>query len=207
MGSKLKDKNVRHDKFYKMAKKENYASRAVYKLKEINKKYKFLKKGATVLDLGAAPGSWTQYSQEEVGVNGKVVAIDLLPLQIQPASQTVFIQSDIYETTSEQFIELAEGKFDVILSDMAPNTTGNRFTDAVRSADLVMKILDFVPDLLNDKGFLVAKIFRGHDFDATLKETKHLFKKTKVIKPESSRSESKELYIVAWEKRPKRLDF
>jgi 23S rRNA (uridine2552-2'-O)-methyltransferase len=201
LGSKLGDRNIRHDKFYHKAKDHKYASRAYFKLEEIDKKFKFIKHNQKVLDLGAAPGSWIQYTQGKVGKKGSVVAIDLLPLSIKAAACVSFIQADIFDTSPEDFTNLSGGLFDVVLSDMAPNTTGVAFADASRSAALIMKIMEILPLIIKSDGKFVAKIFQGEDFDKTHKAIKSQFKRVKVFKPESSRPESKEIYFVAWQRR------
>ena len=199
MGSKLGDKNNRHDQFYKQAQKENYASRAVYKLQEMDQKFKLLRKGMAVLDLGAAPGSWSQYAAKAIGSKGVLIAVDLSPIKLGFPSWVRTIEEDMFKLDFDALLEQTGRPFNLIMSDMASNTTGIRFTDAVRSAALVNAIMDILPMALAPNGKFVAKIFRGQDFDATLHRLRHLFKRVKTFKPKSSRTESKEQYFVAWE--------
>jgi len=201
MPHKMGDRTYRHDVYYQNAKKNNFASRAVYKIDEIDRRFHLFRKGDHVLDLGAAPGSWMQYSLAAVGPAGRVVGIDLLPLQIQLPGHGVFIQGDIRETPTEAFLGPDARPFDVVISDMAPNTTGVKFTDASRSAALVVFALEMTDRVLKPGGRFVAKIFQGVDFDDALLLLKSRFVRFKVVKPESSRQESKEVYLVAWERR------
>ncbi|MBN2723865.1 MAG: RlmE family RNA methyltransferase [Deltaproteobacteria bacterium] len=201
MGSKLGNKGNRHDVYFRKAKEQNFVSRAVYKLKETDEKYKILKKGMTVIDMGAAPGSWSQYAASKIGSSGKLISVDLNELAVSlPAWCRVF-KSDFNDLDYEKIMEDNGGPFDVILSDMAPSTTGIKFTDCVRSAELVNFVLDKVPGILKVGGALYCKIFQGEDFDDTVKNVRALFKRVKMIKPDSSRSESKELFIYAWERK------
>jgi 23S rRNA (uridine2552-2'-O)-methyltransferase len=201
MGSKLGDRNSRHDKYYKMALKDKFASRAAYKLEEMDLKFQLVKQGLFVLDLGAAPGSWTQYAAKKIGSKGRVFSIDLNPIEIGLPTWCETQVGDIFDFDFSKEIERNGRKFDLVMSDMASNTTGIRFTDATRSAALVNKIIDILPEILSPKGKFTAKIFRGEDFDETLKRLKVIFKRVKTFKPKSSRSESKELYFVAWDRK------
>ncbi len=201
MGSKLGDRKRRHDKYFRQAKRLQFASRAVFKLEEMDAKFQLLKRGMFVLDLGAAPGAWTQYAAAKVGKRGGVVGIDLLEITTGFPAHVTLLQGDMTRTDFLPFVQERGRPFDLIMSDMAPNTTGIRFTDAVRSATLVNAALDLVPSLLSPQGKFVAKIFRGAEFDETLQRTRTLFRRVKVFKPKSSRQESKEQYIVGWERR------
>jgi len=205
MPSKMGDRTYRHDVFYKNAKKHNYASRAIYKLDEIDARFKLIVRGDRVLDLGAAPGSWMQYSLNAVGPSGSVTGIDLLPLKITLPGNGRFIQGDIREVSEAELFGPEGGVFDVVVSDMAPNTTGVQFTDATRSAALVLLAIEMTDRLLKPGGKFVAKIFQGVDFDESLRLLKSRFVRFKVVKPESSRQESKEVYLVAWEHRAEPL--
>lgn len=201
MTSKMGDRAFRHDVFYKKAKEQRFVSRAIYKIEEIDKRFTILKKGDRVLDLGAAPGSWMQYTLRVVGPEGRVVGIDLLELRIQLPIYGRFIQGDIRHVAVEELLGPEGVLFDVVVSDMAPNTIGVKFTDATRSAELVQLGILLTDRVLKPGGKFVAKIFQGEDFDETLKLLKTRFVRFKVVKPESSRPESKELYLVAWERR------
>jgi 23S rRNA (uridine2552-2'-O)-methyltransferase len=205
MPHKMGDRSYRHDVYYQNAKKNNFASRAVYKLDEIDKRFHLIHKGDHVLDLGAAPGSWMQYSLSAVGPTGRVVGIDLLPLTIQLPGYGVFLQGDIRETPTDRLLAPGGRLFDVVVSDMAPNTIGVKFTDATRSAALVVCALEMTDRVLKPGGGFVAKIFQGVDFDEVLRMLKARFVRFKVVKPESSRMASKEMYLVAWEHRQEPL--
>lgn len=201
MTSKMGDRAFRHDTFYKKAKEQRFVSRAIYKLEEIDKRFKIFEKGNRVLDLGAAPGSWMQYALRTVGSGGRVVGIDLLELRIQLPPHGRFIQADIRETPAEELMGPEAVPFDVVISDMAPNTIGVKFTDSARSAELVQLGIHLTDRVLKPGGKFIAKIFQGEDFDETLKLLKTRFVRFKVVKPESSRPESKEVYLVAWDRR------
>ncbi|MDA3863264.1 MAG: RlmE family RNA methyltransferase [Deltaproteobacteria bacterium] len=196
MNSKFNDRKYRHDKYYQKAKKENYLSRAVYKLMEIDKKHKLLNKDVFVLDLGCAPGSWSQYILKKLSSPGKLVAIDLKKINFPESSNFEFYQQDFYEFDFQKLLQEEGRKFDLVVSDMAPDTIGNNFTDCVRSAALVQYILHLAPDILVHNGNMAAKIFQGVDFDETLKAARKAFRKVKVLKPKGSRKESKEVYFV-----------
>ncbi len=202
MSSKMGNRSHRHDIFYKNAKQHQFASRAIFKLEEMDKRFQLFRKGDRVLDLGAAPGSWMQYSLTAVGMTGMVVGIDLLPLTIQLPRHGRFIQADIRDCPDAEFLGPEGLPFDVVVSDMAPNTVGIKFTDAARSAVLVGLAIEMTDRLLKTGGKFVAKIFQGEDFDDTLQLLKSRFVRFKVVKPESSRKESKEVYLVAWDRRP-----
>lgn len=202
MGSRLGDKKHRHDVYFKKAREENYASRAVYKLQEVDNKYRILRKGMRVIDLGAAPGSWSQYAAKKITSSGHLVSVDLNDLAITLPPWAKFFQSDFNALDYTEIMEEIGGPFEVVLSDMAPSTTGIKFTDCVRSAELVNSILDRIPDLLVPGGSFYCKIFQGEGFDPTLKRVHELFKRVKIIKPDSSRVESKEQFIYAWERKP-----
>lgn len=181
------------DRFTNRAKKEGFAARSVYKLEEIDKRLKLLKPGSRVLDLGAAPGSWTQYAGPTVGPKGRVVALDLVPLRVPVLPHVKFLQLDIYATPIEQLQAL--GPFDVVLSDMAPNTSGVREADVARSEALVECAVDLAAKLLVPNGHVVVKIFQGAGFDEIRAKMRTLFGEVRVVKPEAIRKESKELYL------------
>ncbi len=187
------------DHYFKKAKAEKYPARSVYKLKEIDQRFKLLKPGQRVMDLGASPGSWSQYAAARVGRRGGVVAIDLKP----PAREIAgvkWIVGDAAELDAEAL--LAEGgPFDVVLSDMAPNTTGHKAVDAARSHRLAQAAFRLASRVLKRKGAVVVKVFMGDDFEALIKEVRGLFKRTKTVKPDASLKQSRETYLVAWEPR------
>jgi 23S rRNA (uridine2552-2'-O)-methyltransferase len=189
----LRDRKQRHDKFFKRARSEGFAARSVYKLEEIDKRLRLLRPGDRVLDLGCRPGSWMQYARAVVGVHGHVVGIDRDPLP-QPIPGTRFLRGDIYETTDGELLGDLKA-FDVVLSDMAPDTTGIRSADQARSANLVEEALGRAERLLAPAGAFVAKIFQGPDVDKLRKRMQQRFSEVKLLKPEGSRQESLEIYL------------
>ncbi|MGD9609651.1 MAG: RlmE family RNA methyltransferase [Desulfovibrionaceae bacterium] len=185
------------DHYFKKAKQENYPARSVYKLQEIEKQSRLLGSGASVLDLGACPGSWTLYAAERVGPNGHVLAIDLNPPGTAFPGHVTYLTGDMLEPgpdIREAFDRL--GPFDVVLSDMAPKTTGHKFTDQARSLELCEAALGVACERLKPGGSFVVKIFQGPDAPAYLVGLKKLFASVRVAKPKSSRAESKEIFYV-----------
>jgi 23S rRNA (uridine2552-2'-O)-methyltransferase len=181
------------DSYTKKAKAEGFAARSVYKLEEIDRRTKLFRPGMRVLDLGAAPGSWTQYVSGKVGSKGCVVAVDLEPLRVSVARNVQVLQMD---AMGDLAVLDPYGPFDVVLSDMAPHTTGIAFADAARSEELVARVLDVCERLLVRGGVMVAKLFRGDGFEAIRVRMRGLFDEVRVIKPEASRRESVELFLV-----------
>ena len=194
------------DHYFHLAKKEGYLSRAAYKLIEIDDRKNVLRKGDHVLDCGAAPGSWLQVAVKRVGPKGAVVGIDLKPINHrfeQPNLRVV--RGDFTTTPPEALVNLAgdsAGLFDVILSDMAPNTTGDPFSDHHQSVRLCHALLDACAALLRQGGSLIMKVFEGEAYPELLKRAGTMFQTAKGFKPKASRSESREMYIVATEYRP-----
>lgn len=201
-----------HDHYFHQAKRDGYLSRAAYKLIEIDDKRRLLKTGDRVLDCGAAPGSWMQVAARRVGGRGVVVGIDLQPIlfgtRAEPqgggpsggGSNTRTVQGDFTAIDPAELLRLAgaEGRgFDVILSDMAPNTTGDPRGDHHRSVRLCHALLDRCPALLRPGGSVVMKVFEGADYRELLDRTKGLFDDCRGFKPKASRSESVEIYILA----------
>ena len=185
------------DYYFKKAKQDNYPARSVYKLQEMDKAHKLLRPGQKVLDLGACPGSWTLYAAEQVGAAGRVLGIDLnMPDTVFP-EHVVFLQEDIF-SRSPEFLEHLQSlaPFDVVMSDMAPKTTGVKFTDQARSLELCERARDVAARRLKTGGGFVAKIFEGPDAKGFQDSLKELFEKVRVFKPKSSRAESKEIFIV-----------
>ncbi len=184
------------DYYFKKAKKEGYPARSVYKLEEAQKKYRFLSKAARVLDLGAYPGSWTKYAAKTVGTDGLVVAVDLKQLEI--ASENIkVIRGDIFEIPAEELKRHNDGLlFDVVLSDMAPKTTGRKDVDHLKSIALAEQALFLAQSLLTKKGAFFCKVFQGEDFPQYLATLKKSFGRVKVVKPKSSRSESVETFVL-----------
>lgn len=186
------------DHYFNKAKQENYPARSVYKLKEIEKQSRLLISGAAVLDLGACPGSWSMYASERVGPAGRVLAIDLKPAGTAFATNVTYMLGDMLEPGPDILEAFAKfGPFDVVLSDMAPNTIGHKFTDQARSFELCEAALSVAVARLKPGGAFVVKIFQGPDFQAYQKGLRQYFTTVRVAKPKSSRPESKEIFFVA----------
>lgn len=185
------------DEYVKKAQKLGYRSRAVFKIEEINLKDKLIKPGMKVVDLGAAPGGWSEYAVKAVGEKGQVVACDILPMD--PIAGVHFLQGDFREeAVLDTLLDKIDGKnIDVVMSDMAANFTGNDSADSARSMYLVELALDMCHQVLKKNGAFVVKVFQGEGFDQFLKEVKALFKVVRTRKPESSRARSREVYLVA----------
>jgi len=190
-----KSGNKWQDHYTRQAKKDKYPARSVYKLKEIQQKNRIIKKGDAVLDLGCAPGSWLKYAAEVTGPTGRVVGIDLKPVTIALPVQVKVLTGDIHEMLAE-LKEGAGSGYNVVLSDMAPATTGNKHVDAARSMGLCEAALYVAKEVLRPGGRFVCKIFQGPDFQAFLAEVRRSFKKQKIFKPQSSRKASREIFIM-----------
>jgi 23S rRNA (uridine2552-2'-O)-methyltransferase len=190
---KLGDPRHRHDAFFKKARDAGFAARSVYKLEEIDRKVRLLRAGDRVLDLGCRPGSWMQYALKVVGANGAVVGIDRDPLP-QPIPGARVLCADLYTATDGELLGELKA-FDVVLSDMAPNTTGIRATDQARSAALVEEALARAERLLAPGGAFVAKIFQGPDVEVIRKRMAARFSDVRTLKPEGSRAQSIEIYL------------
>jgi len=191
--SKLGDPRHRHDAFFRKARGAGFAARSVYKLEEIDRKLRLLRAGDRVLDLGCRPGSWLQYALKVVGPHGAVVGIDRDPLQ-QSIPGARVLHGDIFATPDAELLGPLAA-FDVVLSDMAPNTTGVRATDQARSAALVEEALARAERLLAPGGAVVAKIFQGPDLEAIRKRMAGRFSDVRMVKPEGSRAQSIEIYL------------
>ena len=194
--NKKPGKNQWADHLTQRAKNENYPARSVYKLEEIQNKFQVLKKKDMVLDLGCAPGSWLLYAAKKIGNQGKVFGIDLKQIQIQLPENVVAIKDNILNMDNGSVFD-EKTRFNTILSDMAPATTGRKDVDALRSFDLCNMALKVADDFLLKNGNFVCKIFQGNDFNAFQKNVKSKFKDCKIFKPESCRKQSKEIYIIA----------
>lgn len=185
-----------NDPYVTKAKLDGYRSRAAYKIVEIHEKYKLFKPGQKVIDLGAAPGGWSQIAAEKVRPKGKIVAIDLL--LFDPIEGVEIAQMDFYnEDTPTKLIEMMGSKADIVMSDMAANTTGHTPTDHLRIMDLCERSFNFAVNVLNPGGNFIAKILRGGTEHELLAEIKRKFTKTHHFKPKSSRADSKEIYLIA----------
>ena len=184
----------RRDIYVRKSQIDGYRARSAYKLIEINEKFKILKNGISVIDLGAAPGSWSQYTAQIVK-NVRLVSIDLK--EIEKIENSIQIKGDFTEKKSQDKIrELFKSKVDVILSDMAVNTTGIKNVDAISTGELCKEAMLFSKIILSNEGKFVAKIFLGSSFNEIVQEAKTIFREVKVFKPKSSRKESKESFII-----------
>ncbi|MDA1197674.1 MAG: RlmE family RNA methyltransferase [Proteobacteria bacterium] len=182
------------DQFFKKAKVLGYRSRSAFKLLELNKKFNFIKKNSNLLDVGSAPGGWSQVASKIV-TNGKIVAVDITSME--KIENVFFLNNDFLEKeTQEKILNTFGTKIDVIVSDMAENTTGNKSLDSIRTNNLCTEVINFSLKMLNNKGTLICKLFMGEDFLNVQNLAKNNFKKVNFFKPESSRSESKETYII-----------
>ena len=185
----------RKDSYFRKAKKEGYRARSAYKLFSLNKKYNLIKRNNFVLDVGCSPGSWLQVAQKLVGNNGLVVGIDLLP--IKEIKNIKFIQGDITKSLTTEKIKVISKEFNVIISDMAPKTTGIKEIDHNKSIYLNEKAIEVVEKILKIEGNFLCKVFQGAEFNDFLKKIREKFAFVKSSKPDSSRKESKEIYIIA----------
>ena len=183
------------DHYSRRARAEGFAARSIYKIEEIDRRTRLFKSGMRVLDLGAAPGSWLQYISKAVGPKGRVVGVDQREVRA-PVPQTVrIVQGDVFETTPESLMG-DTGPFHVVVSDMAPSTSGSRFTDHVRSVELCDRALDLSQHVLRAGGSFVCKVFEGEDIPALIGRVRSRFEHLKRIKPRGTRDESVELYVI-----------
>ncbi len=185
------------DHYSEQARKERYPARSVYKLKEAQKKFRFIKKGDRVLDLGCSPGSWLLYAAELTGKQGRVLGIDLKPVTCQMPPQAETLTADVL-TIDRAWFEKQDllNNFDVVLSDMAPATTGNKMLDATRSFQLCEAALNVAEMALKPGGSFICKIFQGEEFKTFSGSVKSRFRTHRIFKPQSSRKESKEIFLV-----------
>mgnify|MGYP000249288251 FL=1 len=185
------------DHYFLKAKQENFKARSVYKLQEINDRWKLLKPGLKILDLGAAPGSWSQYASKAIGAKGGILAIDLSEMSLTETNVHI-VQGDAFEFPfAEKFKELGwPEKLDAVISDMAPKTIGIKSVDQARSAGLCEQALHLAQSWLKPGGFFVCKFFFSGDFKPLQTAIKASFQRVEIIKPESTRKESKEVFIV-----------
>ena len=182
------------DQFFKKAKVLGYKSRAAFKLIELNKKFNFIKKNSNLLDIGSTPGGWSQIASKII-ISGKILAVDITPMET--LDNVLFLNNDFSdEKTKKKILNVFNDKIDVIISDMAENTTGNKTVDSIRTNSLCSDVINFSLKMLTNKGTLVCKLFMGEDFLEVKNLAKKNFKKVDFFKPESSRSESKETYII-----------
>lgn len=181
------------DPYARRAKREGHRARSVYKLEEIDRRARLLRRGGRVLDLGAFPGSWTLYASERVGAQGKVLSVDRTEWRGGLPPRVEFLCADLQELTPEDLG--GKGAFDVVLCDAAPSTTGHRFTDQARSFDLFMSALELAIAVLAPGGSFVGKIFQGPDFEQAQRRVREAFRQAKVFRPSATRSESYEVFL------------
>ena len=192
--SRTWDIKQHRDQFFKKAKVLGYKSRAAFKLIELNKKFNFIKKNSNLLDIGSTPGGWSQVASKII-TSGKILAVDISPME--KLENVVFLNDDfLKEKTQEKILNIFKTKIDVVISDMAENTTGNKSVDSIRTNNLCSEVINFSLKTLAQKGTLICKLFMGEDFLEVKNLAKNNFKKVDFFKPESSRSESKETYII-----------
>lgn len=185
------------DEYVKMAQAQGYRSRAVFKLKEIQEKDRILHPGMNIVDLGAAPGGWSQFARQQLKTTDKIVALDIL--SIEPLTGVDFIQGDFREASVlAQLMDSLQGApVHLVMSDMAPNISGNRDTDQARSIFLAELALDTAKNLLVNQGNFLVKVFQGSGFESYLKDIQQLFTKVSIKKPKASRARSNEVYLLA----------
>jgi 23S rRNA (uridine2552-2'-O)-methyltransferase len=187
------------DHFTKAAKSAGFPARSVFKLEEIDQRTKLLKPGQRVLDLGAAPGSWSMYAARKIGAKGHLLAIDLSEIGASLGPNATFVQGDAFAIESQLFAE--HGPFDVVLSDMAPNTTGNRDADRTHSFELVMRALEVARAHGKPGSSFVAKIFMGPEYEEARRELRKDYAEVRTLRPESVRKNSVEVFLVAFDKK------
>jgi 23S rRNA (uridine2552-2'-O)-methyltransferase len=190
-----KKKNTWADHYTHKARKEKFAARSVYKLQEIQKKYRILNKGARVLDLGCAPGSWLQFAAQQAGPGGRVVGIDLTPVTISLPDRVTVITGDVADLEGH-LAELGQTRFDAVLSDMAPATTGNRYVDQARSLGLCEAALYIAEQVLVPGGHFVCKMFQSGDTRGFTASVRKNFRRQTALRPKSTRKASKEVFVI-----------
>lgn len=190
------------DHYFKKAKAQNFAARSVFKLEEIDQRLKIIHNNQNILDLGASPGSWSQYCSKKIGTKGRILGVDLSPVTVKLPNAT-FIQADLRDLNLEQiFAENGFNQpFDVVLSDMAPKTTGIRLTDQARSFELCELALNVARKFVKKDGHFVCKLFHSDDYTKLREEIKKDFAKVESIKPDSTRKISKEIFLIGLKKK------
>ena len=184
----------RRDKYVRQSKLEGYRSRAVYKLKELDEKFKIVKNNLSILDIGSAPGSWTQYLSKK-SKGSKIMSIDLK--EIEKIKDVYHVVGDFLDNKNQKIItDYFPKKIDLVVSDMAVNTTGNKNLDSIQTGELSLTAMDFAVSMLRPKGIFLSKIFMGSTFNEIVENAKKNFKESKIFKPPSSRKDSKESFII-----------
>ncbi len=184
----------RRDKYVRQSKLEGYRSRAVYKLKELDEKFKIVKNNLSILDIGSAPGSWTQYLSEK-SKGSKIMSIDLK--EVDKVKDVYHVVGDFLDNENQKIItDYFPKKIDLVVSDMAVNTTGNKNLDSIQTGELTLTAMLFAIGMLRPKGIFLSKIFMGSTFNEIVENAKKNFKESKIFKPPSSRKDSKESFII-----------
>ena len=184
----------KRDKYVRQSKLEGYRSRAVYKLKELDEKFKIIKNNLNILDIGSAPGSWTQYLSEK-SKGSKIMSIDLK--EVEKIKDVYHVVGDFLDNKNQKIItDYFPKKIDLVVSDMAVNTTGNKNLDSIQTGELSLTAMDFAVSMLRPKGIFLSKIFMGSTFNEIVENAKKNFKESKIFKPPSSRKDSKESFII-----------
>ena len=184
----------RRDKYVRQSKLEGYRSRAVYKLKELDEKFKIVKNNLSILDIGSAPGSWTQYLSEK-SKGSKIMSIDLK--EVEKIKDVYHVVGDFLDNENQKIItDYFPKKIDLVVSDMAVNTTGNKNLDSIQTGELSLTAMHFAISMLRPKGIFLSKIFMGSTFNEIVENAKKNFKESKIFKPPSSRKDSKESFII-----------
>ena len=184
----------RRDTYVRQSKIDGYRARSAYKIKEIDEKFKIFKGGMSIIDIGAAPGSWSQYVSKVVK-SGKIISIDLK--KMENIDNTLQVQGDFTSTETQNLIKnYLKKKPDIVMSDMAVNTTGVKNIDSIQTGELCKEAMIFSKDVISEKGFFISKIFMGSTFNEIVALGKKIFKEVKVFKPKSSRKDSKESFII-----------
>ena len=184
----------RRDKYVRQSKLEGYRSRAVYKLKELDEKFKIIKNNLNILDIGSAPGSWTQYLSEK-SKGSKIMSIDLK--EVEKIKDVYHVVGDFLDNKNQKMIaDYFPKKIDLVVSDMAVNTTGNKNLDSIQTGELSLMAMHFAISMLRPKGIFLSKIFMGSTFNEIVENAKKNFKESKIFKPPSSRKDSKESFII-----------
>ena len=188
------------DHYTRQAQKENFPARSVFKLKEMQQRYRLVQPGGQVLDLGCSPGSWLLYAAQLTGPGGRVLGIDITPVQIHLPAHVQVCTADIFDTEALKAVGLKQA-FDVVLSDMAPATTGQKVVDAARSLALCERALEVAMEALVTGGAFVCKVFQSEDFQNLHQSLKNTFNQTSIFKPRSSRKASREIYLIGMGKK------
>ncbi len=188
----------KRDSYHRMAKEQGYRSRAAFKLKQLNERFRFLENGKHVLDIGAAPGGWLQVAREAVGEKGLVVGVDLEKIRNLCLENVKTVVGNVMEAeTFERIKELLPDRIDVVLSDLAPDVSGAWEVDQFRQVELARAAMSLAREILKPRGWFIVKVFQGPEYETYLSEVREVFASVKVVKPRASRKRSAEVYIVA----------